>query len=93
MKLPSATGLWPAFWMLGSNISTVGWPASGEVDIMENVLTAPLGATKIASTIHPYPTFVEVGRKAADQFLKSRLTPLAKRLFTTLYARQRGDAA
>jgi beta-glucanase (GH16 family) len=52
MKLPSATGLWPAFWMLGSNISTVGWPQSGEIDIMENVLTAPLGPTKIASTIH-----------------------------------------
>ena len=52
MKLPSATGLWPAFWMLGSNISTVGWPQSGEIDIMENVLTAPLGATKIKSTIH-----------------------------------------
>jgi len=52
MKLPSATGLWPAFWMLGSNISSVGWPQSGEIDIMENVLTAPLGATKIKSTIH-----------------------------------------
>lgn len=52
MKLPSATGLWPAFWMLGTNISTVNWPASGEIDIMENVLTAPLGANKIASTIH-----------------------------------------
>ena len=52
MKLPSATGLWPAFWMLGSNISTVGWPQSGEIDIMENVLTAPLGATRIKSTIH-----------------------------------------
>ena len=52
MKLPSATGLWPAFWMLGSNIATVGWPASGEIDIMENVLTAPLGINKISSTIH-----------------------------------------
>ncbi len=52
IKMPSATGLWPAFWMLGSNISTVNWPASGEIDIMENVLTAPLGANKIASTIH-----------------------------------------
>lgn len=52
MKLPSATGLWPAFWMLGSDISTVGWPQSGEIDIMENVLTAPLGATRIKSTIH-----------------------------------------
>jgi beta-glucanase (GH16 family) len=52
IKLPSATGLWPAFWMLGSNIDTVNWPTSGEIDIMENVLTAPLGANKISPTIH-----------------------------------------
>ena len=32
--------------------TTVGWPASGEIDIMENVLTAPLGINKISSTIH-----------------------------------------
>ena len=35
IKLPSALGLWPAFWMLGSNITSVGWPACGEIDIME----------------------------------------------------------
>lgn len=35
MKLPSGQGLWPAFWLLGSNISTVGWPQCGEIDIME----------------------------------------------------------
>ncbi|HLH07447.1 MAG TPA: glycoside hydrolase family 16 protein [Terriglobales bacterium] len=52
IKLPSATGLWPAFWMLGTSIDTVSWPACGEIDIMENVLTAPLGANRIASTIH-----------------------------------------
>lgn len=37
MKLPSGQGIWPAFWMLGSNIDTVGWPQSGEIDIMELV--------------------------------------------------------
>lgn len=36
-KLPKGGGTWPAIWMLGSNISTVGWPACGEVDIMEHV--------------------------------------------------------
>jgi len=36
-KLPIGVGTWPAFWMLGDNIDTVGWPACGEVDIMEHV--------------------------------------------------------
>lgn len=36
IRLASGQGLWPAFWMLGSNIDSVPWPASGELDIMEN---------------------------------------------------------
>lgn len=36
-KLPPGRGLWPAFWMLGSNINTVDWPECGEIDIMEHV--------------------------------------------------------
>ena len=35
MRLVAANGLWPAFWMLGSNIGSVGWPSCGEVDIIE----------------------------------------------------------
>ncbi len=35
-KLPVGGGTWPALWMLGDNISTVGWPACGEIDIMEH---------------------------------------------------------
>jgi len=35
IKNPYGPGIWPAFWMLGSNIETVGWPQSGEIDIME----------------------------------------------------------
>lgn len=35
IKNPYGPGLWPAFWMLGGNIETVGWPQSGEIDIME----------------------------------------------------------
>jgi uncharacterized protein (TIGR03437 family) len=36
IKLPFGLGVWPAFWILGENIDLVGWPQSGEVDIMEN---------------------------------------------------------
>jgi beta-glucanase (GH16 family) len=35
MKLPVGAGIWPAFWMLGTNIGSVGWPTCGEQDIME----------------------------------------------------------
>ncbi|ATB41502.1 endo-1,4-beta-xylanase [Cystobacter fuscus] len=37
IKLPVGPGLWPAFWLLGNDINTVGWPACGELDILENV--------------------------------------------------------
>ncbi|MEO6453491.1 MAG: glycoside hydrolase family 16 protein [Ginsengibacter sp.] len=36
-KIPSSLGTWPAIWMLGSNIETAGWPACGEIDILEHV--------------------------------------------------------
>jgi uncharacterized protein (TIGR03437 family) len=36
IKLPYGAAVWPAFWMLGESIGTAGWPACGEVDIMEN---------------------------------------------------------
>ena len=35
IQLPWGQGLWPAFWLLGNDIETVGWPACGEIDIME----------------------------------------------------------
>lgn len=37
MKLPYGQGIWPAFWIMGESISEVGWPACGELDIMEMV--------------------------------------------------------
>ncbi|MFN6246034.1 MAG: family 16 glycosylhydrolase [Chitinophagaceae bacterium] len=36
-KIPKGFGTWPAIWMLGENINSVGWPACGEIDIMEHV--------------------------------------------------------
>ncbi|WP_293049538.1 family 16 glycosylhydrolase [Paludibacter sp.] len=41
-KLPAGRGTWPATWMLGANIATAGWPACGELDIMEHVGYNPL---------------------------------------------------
>ncbi len=37
IKIPVGQGLWPAFWMLGSDINTINWPACGETDIMEHI--------------------------------------------------------
>ncbi|MGI5449217.1 ricin-type beta-trefoil lectin domain protein [Streptomyces sp. CA-243310] len=45
LKVPRGQGMWPAFWMLGDDIGQVGWPASGEIDVMENVGFEP-------STVH-----------------------------------------
>lgn len=36
-KLPAGSGTWPALWMLGDNITEIGWPACGEIDVMEHV--------------------------------------------------------
>ncbi len=35
-KLPAGNGFWPALWFLGTNITSVGWPGCGEMDVMEN---------------------------------------------------------
>lgn len=53
MQLSAGAGIWPAFWALGTNIATVGWPSSGEIDYMENVpITGGLGPNVVRSTIH-----------------------------------------
>src|SRR5580698_7403806 len=48
IALPMVTGMWPAFWMLGANINSVGWPNCGEIDIMEHVNTT----NTILGTMH-----------------------------------------
>jgi len=47
MKLPYGLGIWPAFWMLGAN--NKGWPASGEIDILEFIGKTP---DRIYATVH-----------------------------------------
>lgn len=41
LRVPAGQGIWPAFWMLGHDIDTVGWPACGEIDVMEHIGREP----------------------------------------------------
>jgi beta-glucanase (GH16 family) len=63
-KLPQGGGTWPAVWMLGNDISSVGWPACGEIDIMEHVGNQQ---NRIFATLH-YP-----GRSGGNADGNSRL--------------------
>lgn len=75
IKIPRGRGMWPAFWMMGTNMDAVGWPTGGEIDIMENIGREP---RTVHGTVHGpgYSgdkgiggSFVLPGRKAfADEF-------------------------
>lgn len=62
MRLPYGQGVWPAFWLLGANIDEVGWPQTGEIDIMEYRGQNP---TVILGTVHG------PGYSAAESITKS----------------------
>jgi beta-glucanase (GH16 family) len=49
IRIPKGQGMWPAFWLLGFDIDAVGWPACGEIDVMENVGFEP---AKVHGTLH-----------------------------------------
>jgi beta-glucanase (GH16 family) len=58
VKVPAGPGVWPAFWMLGTDIDRVGWPACGEIDVMEHVGSEP---STVHGTAHG-PGYAGVGR-------------------------------
>jgi beta-glucanase (GH16 family) len=49
MQIPFGQGMWPAFWMLGNDIGSAGWPTCGEIDIMENIGKEP---DTVHGTVH-----------------------------------------
>jgi beta-glucanase (GH16 family) len=49
IKVPEGPGMWPAFWLLGDDVGKVGWPACGEIDVMENVGREP---SSVHGTVH-----------------------------------------
>jgi len=59
LKLPYGQGIWPAFWMMGTDIGTVNWPGCGEIDVMENI-------GKVAEQGHVYETIHGPGYSGAS---------------------------
>ncbi|NQW99313.1 glycoside hydrolase family 16 protein, partial [bacterium] len=49
IQIPRGQGIWPAFWMLGANIDSAGWPGCGEIDILENIGSLP---SNLYGTVH-----------------------------------------
>jgi beta-glucanase (GH16 family) len=76
IRIPAGQGMWPAFWMLGNNINSVGWPKCGEIDIMENIGSEPgtvHGSLHSSSTVSrtsdaTAPFSLPAGQNFADDF-------------------------
>jgi len=76
IRIPAEQGMWPAFWMLGNNINSFGWPKCGEIDIMENIGREPgtvHGSLHSSSTVSrtsdaTAPFSLPAGQNFADDF-------------------------
>lgn len=60
-KLPTGSGTWPALWLLGANVTEIGWPACGEIDILEHVGKDP---GTVLSAIHTPSSHANTQNKA-----------------------------
>ncbi|GEM49056.1 carbohydrate binding domain-containing protein [Deinococcus cellulosilyticus] len=86
LKIPAGQGFWPAFWMLGSNIGTAGWPGGGEIDILETIGKEPYN---VHGTLHGPGYYFREG----TQFSKTlTLTePVAKDFHTYAIEKRPGE--
>jgi len=62
IKIPAGQGMWPAFWMLGNDIDTVGWPKCGEIDITENIGNEP---DTVHGSLHSSSTVAQISDASA----------------------------
>lgn len=68
-KVPTGRGMWPAIWMLGDRISQVGWPACGEIDIMENVGYDP---DVVIATVHTPAYYHVINTQRSNKISNAR---------------------
>lgn len=70
MKVPYEQGFWPAFWMLGRNVRTAGWPSCGEIDIMEvfGHRRGPQACSTVHNPMHSWGTKDPLDGGCADLF-------------------------
>ncbi len=67
-KLPAGSGTWPALWLLGENIPTVGWPRCGEIDVMEHVGKNPARVQAAMHTSASYGNTQDKGATTVPDF-------------------------
>ena len=80
--LPVGQGIWPALWLLGENIDAVGWPACGEIDIMEALGHEP---AKTHGTLHYGASLAEYKSQTNDYDLVSGDFNQAFHVFSLLW--------